>query len=458
MLSPAVDRDASQRAQKALEVSMLEGGLHAIMVGVAESYLGAFAVELGHGPQRLAFLATLPLLAGACCQLFSPKLCAWFGSRKRVAMAGALGQTASLGLLLLVAAYESRSVLLLLCAKVGFWISAGAMAPAWNAWMASLTLHTHRPRYFARRSALNHLSLLIAFGTAGIALEFAGDQVLPCFVVLFAVGFVARLASVFALGAQADIEPPLRATGDPAILPRLGRALSRGRFRVAVYLALLAFGTQISAPFFTPYMLRELSLDYAQFAALSALSIFTKAITFPFCHRIADRVGLPRLLRWGGWGVALIPLVWALSSRFDALLFAHVLGGAAWAVVEYASFQLLLDAAPADHSAEFFSVSNAVTGVAQVTGSLCGGMLLSKLSLEYTSIFLLSGVLRGMPLVLLFAALRGGRFPTQLRALYARIVSVRPVAGAEQRPILTADEPESAETLPVRSTRPPAPF
>ena len=79
---------------------MLEGALHAVMVGVAESYLGAFAVELGHGARHLALLSTLPLLAGAVVQLLSPVLCAVLGSRKRLVVAGALGQTASLAALL----------------------------------------------------------------------------------------------------------------------------------------------------------------------------------------------------------------------------------------------------------------------------------------------------------------------------------------------------------------------
>lgn len=453
MLTPAVDRDTSRRARSALQMSMVEGGLHAVMVGVAESYLGAFAVELGHGPQRLALLATLPLFIGACFQLLSPKLCAWLGSRKRVAVAGALGQTASLALLLIVAALESRSLLWLLAAKLGFWTSAGCMAPAWNAWMASLTLHTHRPRYFARRSAINHLALLIAFGVAGVALQLAGARVLSCFVALFAAGLLARLASVFALAAQHDIDPPVRSFQLSAtVLPRLRHTVAQGRFQVAGYLALLAFGTQISAPFFTPYMLRELELDYAHFAALSALSIFTKAITFPCCHHLADRVGLARLLRWGGTGVALIPLIWAISGRFDALVLAHVVGGAAWAIVEYASFQLLLDAAPGDHTAEFFSLSNAVTGVAQVAGSLSGGLLLGGLALDYSAVFLLSALLRALPLALLFFALRVSGVPRHLRALYGRIGSVRPVAGAEQRPILLSDD---APASPRRHSAPP---
>ena len=167
---PALDRASPGRARNALGMSILEGSLHAVMIGVAESYLGAFAVELGHGPRAQGLLATLPLVLGAICQLFSPLLCAWFGSRKRVAVAGALGQTASMAGLILIAMAQSSSFSALLAARVGFWVAGGLMAPAWNAWMADLTVNIERSRYFARRSALNHVALLIAFGAKWLKL------------------------------------------------------------------------------------------------------------------------------------------------------------------------------------------------------------------------------------------------------------------------------------------------
>jgi hypothetical protein len=328
------------------------------------------------------------------------------------------------------------------------------MAPAWNAWMASLTLHTLRPRYFARRSALNHIALLVAFGAAGLALHRAGVHVLSCFVVLFAVALVARVASAVALGLQVDLEVTRRRPMSEAVLlPRLRQAIARGNFDVAMYLAALALGTQMAAPFFTPYMLRELALDYRSFAALSALSILAKVFTYPCCHGLAERIGLRRLLCWAGVGVALVPVIWAVSSSFPALMFAHVVGGAVWAAVEYASFQLLLDAAPADLTAEFFSISNGLTGLGQVIGALSGGLLLGQPGLGYAQIFLLSALLRGLPLALLFLVLRPERFPAWLRIIYVRITSVRPLAGASRQPLLVATE--LPRSLGNRTTDPP---
>jgi MFS family permease len=434
-------------------MSVLEGSLHAVMVGVAESYLGAFAVELGHGPRAQGLLATLPLVLGALCQLFSPLLCARLGSRKRAAVAGALGQTLSMAALVLIALAESQSFSALLGARVGFWVSGGLMAPAWNAWMADLTLHTDRSRYFALRSAINHVALLLAFGGAGWALYQAGLQLMSCYVALFVIAFLARLASVGTLMLQADVEPLTPRVYDDVLWPRLGHALSRSRVRVALYLACLAFGTQISAPFFTPYMLRELALDYKAFAGLCALSILAKALTFPCCHVLAERIGQRGVLRWGGVGVALIPIVWAWSSEMPALIVAHVLGGAVWAAVEYASYQLLLDSAPAELTAEFFSLSSALTGVAQVAGAMCGGLLLGAPHFDYHALFWLSAVLRSLPLALLFLTFRREQLPLQLRWVFDRVRSLEALAGPTEANVLRISQVPRA--LGNRTTDPP---
>jgi MFS family permease len=448
----ALDRAPRGQTRDALGMSVVEGSLHAVMVGVAESYLGAFAVELGHGAHAQGLLATVPLVLGAVGQLFSPLLCSWLGSRKRAAVAGALGQTACMAALIWIAAVQSSSFAALLAARVGFWVSGGLMAPAWNAWMADLTVNVDRSRYFARRSALNHVALLLAFGAAGWALYRAGVELMQCYLVLFSVAFLARLSSVGALLLQADIEQPPRARSEVQ-WPRLGRAVSQSRVRVALYIACLAFGTQLSSPFFTPYMLRELALDYKAFASLSALSILAKALTFPCCHAWAERSGQRAVLRWGGVGVALIPLVWAASPGLGTLILAHVLGGAVWAAVESASYQLMLESAPRELTAEFFSLSSALSGVAQVAGALTGGLLLAAPHIDYRALFVISALTRMLPLPLLFLTLRRDQPPALLRWLYGRVRALEALAGPVEADVLRISQVPRA--LGSRTTDPP---
>jgi hypothetical protein len=152
--------------------------------------------------------------------------------------------------------------------------------------------------------------------------------------------------------------------------------------------------------------------------------------------------------------VALIPLVWATSTALPMLVFAHLFGGAAWASLEYSSFQLQLSSSGPDVAAEFFSISNALAGAAAISGALAGGYLLQSGLIGYDGVFLLSGALRAVPLALLALAFRPRDFPTRLGAVYTRVLSVRPAAGATQRPILmsaASTEAASPEAAPGAS-------
>jgi MFS family permease len=447
---PAPDGERRRIVERALWVSILEGALHAVMLGTAESYLGAFAVELGHGPEALALLATVPLLVGALSQLFCSPLALLVGGQKRLVVIAAALQAVSAGGFMFVAATEDRRLSALLSAKVLFWVAGGLTAPGWGAWMANLTSRVSRTRYFAIRSGVVHVALLAAFLGAGQLLEVSAEERMQAFFALFAVGLGARLLSSVLLFVQAG---PDALEAEVPSLAELSRGFQVSKWRVPAYLSLLMCGAHVAVPFFTPYMLIDLELDYRTFAWLSALSIFTKAVTFPLGHRFAARFGLKGILASSGFLVAVVPAIWAMTPSMSGLVFAHLLGGVAWALVEYSSFQLLLDASPARVRAEFLALSGALSGAAQLAGAALGAYLLSQRLLSYREVFALSAIARALPLVLLGAALPRWAIPTRLPRLYTRLLSVRPVAGASQRPIPTDDDDDDDDPPEKPSTR-----
>src|SRR5688500_988711 len=80
--------------ERSLRWSIVDGLFYAVMVGACESYLGAFAVALGHDSHAIALLVTVPMLCGALSQLFAPLLVARLGNRKRLVLAAVLVQAA----------------------------------------------------------------------------------------------------------------------------------------------------------------------------------------------------------------------------------------------------------------------------------------------------------------------------------------------------------------------------
>jgi predicted MFS family arabinose efflux permease len=255
---------------------------------------------------------------------------------------------------------------------------------------------------------------------------------------MFAVALIARIVSALFIVAQWD---PGGAAADVSTSARrrVSAAAKSSRWRTAVYIGVMMFGGHVAIPFFTPYMLRVLQLDFGEFALLLALSIFAKAVSFPLCHRIADRIGLRRLLILSGTGVAALPLVWAAYDGFAVLVAVQLVGGATWAGLEYASFQLLLQSSRAEHRLEFLSLASSLSGALQLAGALTGSALLGGIG--YEGLFVASALLRGVALGVLVVAVRPREFAARLPRVFVRLLGTRPNAGAIRAAVLE-DEPE----------------
>jgi len=422
----------SRADERRRSLSVLDGALHAVMLGATESYLGAMAVELGHRDVALSVLVTVPLAIGALSQLASPALVRALGGERRAVVAGVVVQALTHAAFFAIAVTETRSLGPLLGAKVLYWISASSHTPAWSSWMTRLVPARIRGRFFAGRLWVYHAVLLVVFVSAGLFLRGAADRgaVLLGFGALHVVSLLARLGGAAVISRQSTFgEPAARAR------PRLSTVLARGRWRVAVFSALLLCGAQLAVPFFTPYMLERLELDLAQFAALSAVSIAAKGVAFPLCRRLSSRVGPRRLLALSGLGIALVPLVWFATTDLRVIAASQVLGGMAWAGFELTALQLLMSDAPEDAPVEFYALANALSGLTQVAGALCGGWLMRSGALDYEEVFLASAAGRATALLALLVVPKIRRRP---RVVVGRLTSVRPSTGAVGAPVLPA--------------------
>jgi MFS family permease len=431
-LSPA-ERDA--RSERALRVSVMDGFVYCLMVGVSESYLGPMAVELGHRDTSLALLLTVPMLVGSAAQLLAGPLSALLGARKRLVVLGAGVQALSVLGLHLIAKSGERALLPLLAVDTLYYVCAMIVGPPWGSWMADVTAGRQRERYFARRSAFIQIALLIAYGGAGALLHGASsEEKLETFALLHLLGFVFRLASTGMLALQPDIERGQRTVRQSVVAVKT--AAQTADFRVATYLAALAFGTHIAVPFFTPYMLRELHMDYATFAGLTAIPIVVKMLLFPALHPLSQRYGMRKVLSWSGTLVVLLPAFWVVFDTPAGLILVQVLSGLAWCGLEYASYQLLLSSAREDCRVEFLSLASTMSGTAQLAGGLGGGYLRSNLGLSYQMLFLASAGGRALALGWML-----GELPARLRreipALFLRVISVRAGFGTVDRPIIS---------------------
>ncbi len=424
------------RARRALSISNLDGGLYALMVGVSESYFGALAVELGHRDTALALLLTVPVLLGSATQLLAGPLGAWLGRRKRVVVLGAGLQALSLLGLALISARGVRALGPLLAMQCVYYVCALIVGPPWSSWMADLTEGRQRERYFARRAALVQAALLCGFGAAGAVLQAAGaseSAKLHAFAWLQLCGFGFRVASTAMLALQPDIETHTRSVRQSLQAVRV--AADSADFRVATYLAALMLGANIAVPFFTPYMLRVLKLDYASYAGLIAIPIVVKALFLPLVHPLSERFGMRKVLLASGVVVVFLPALWVVFDGVLGLSLVQVLSGLGWGGLEYASFQLLLISARPECRVEFLSLASTMGSSGQLVGGLAGGYLRGEVLLPYKTLFLLSAGGRALALGFMAGGVRA-RLRRELPRLFLRVISVRPALGTLSRPIV----------------------
>lgn len=419
---------------------MLGDGLaFSFMVGIGESFIAPFALALGLGDVTAGVVASAPMLAGALLQLVTPAAVGWLGSHKRWVVLCAALQAASFLPLVAGALAEELPVALLYLTVSLYWGLGMATGPAWNTWAGTLVPPAMRASYFARRARWSQLMLVTGLAAGGLLLQLGTRRGEPVsvYAVVFGAALLGRGISARFLARQSEARPV--EIGDTRISPRAVRnhLRSGGHGRLLVYLVFFQSGVWIAAPYFTPYMLGPLGLDYVTFTALTGSAFLARVLVLPALGRLAHRVGTRRLLQLGSVGIVPLPVLWLVSNSFAWLFALQLLSGAAWAAFELATLLSFFEHIPQRARTSVLAAYNLAYATAIVGGGALGGFVLglgADYGFAYPALLILSTTARLVSLVLL-------RHAPDVRPLAAqppplRTLSVRPSAGAVQRPIL----------------------
>jgi MFS family permease len=415
------------------------------MVGFGEVYFPAFALSRGATPIQVAMLASIPFLAGSVFQLLSPSLARWIGNKRWVVASATLQGLLFLPIAALAlggepSANDYNQLLLLVCL---YWTLALGVNPPWNAWMARLVPRRIRPRYFSRRNVPIHIasfaSLLAGGGIIHAAHVFHWG-VGQGFLVAFLLAGACRLASAWFLSRQIEPRPSSLRVGETRPVVG-GKSRARPFGRLILLLAVMTFSAHVAVPYFTPFMLQDLALSYAQFTILNGAVVLTRILSSSYWGEVAESYGNRRALQAAALLVAPLPGLWVVSGRFDYLLCLQFLAGFAWAGFELAAFLNLFDCTEERNRAQVLSLYNLANGLAIVLGTAVGGVVLSHFGTSgYAHVFIASAILRGVT-VLIFAKGVGVRREHEhsFHNVFLRVISLRPGQGANVRPLVMDD-------------------
>jgi MFS family permease len=409
-------RASSTTMRRDLRAMLADGFAYSLMVGFGEQYLAAFALAVGLGQVVAGLIASVPMLIGALLQLISPLVIARLKSYRRWVVLCAAVQAAGF-VPLVIAAWVGRipTALMFLVAGI-YWGSNMACGAAWNTWAATLVPAGERAPFFSRRTRLTQAGLLVGFVAGGLTLQ-AGtslEKPLAAFALIFLCAAIARFISAAFLFSQSEPSPPTAAHRIVPAREMLRRFRSGSDGRLLTYLVLMQAAAQISGPYFTPFMLKQLHFSYATYMIVVAAGLVAKMFSLPMLGRVAHRYGARKLLIIGGCTVIPMPVLWLVTDSVPWLVFIQLLSGVTWAGYELAMFLLFLEQLPDRERTSVLTTYNFAHAAATVGGAALGGLLigqLGKTQTAYLVVFAMSGFARVLTLPLLRRATNLERWP-----------------------------------------------
>ncbi len=367
---------------------LADGAAYSLMVGLGETYLPAFALALGLGEAAAGLIVTVPMLLGALAQLMAPALSRRVGSLRQMTVACAAIQ--ALAFLPLVAgALAGHMAGWLLFAVASWYWAAGLAANAtWNTWVEGLVPGVVRARFFASRTRITQAGTLLGFVVGGLALQVGSGSSsgsLATFACVFAAAGASRLVSSWWLARQSEAAPA-RAHRQVAWTELVRRIRGRDG-SLLVYLLAVQVAVQISGPYFTPFLLKQIRISYATFVVLVGASFVGKILALPLWGHVARRAGARRLLWLGGLGIMPVAGLWLCSTALPWLLLVQLIAGVVWAAYELAMFLMFFENIRLEERTSVLTTYNFGNALATFCGSMLGGGLLLALG-EHKSTYL----------------------------------------------------------------------
>jgi len=407
-----------------LKAMNADGFSFSVMVGIAETYLPAFVLARGLGQINAALIATVPVLLGSILQLLAPMLLQRLKSYRRFVVTTASLQACSMLVLMSMALMPHVPAWTVFIPATLYWAAGLSTGPAWNTWVEFLVPQKIRSGFFARRSRLCHVGVLLGLVSGGLFLRWsvAHEMTVAIFAVLFGIGAIGRFVSASMLARQTevlqtpsgeqDLLEKAESEPEPQIIPAKERLMAvlqairrpGAAGRLVLFLMAIQTAVHVSGPYFNPYMLKILQLSWVEYMGLLSLGFFGKMLSLPWAARFANRFGSDRLLWVGSVGIVPISALWYLSQNVWCLAGIQILSGLVWGCYDLAVLLQFFRQIPSERRVAVLTLYNLGNSVAMVSGTLIGGFILKTTGGGmdgYLTLFVVSGFMRFFALLAL---------------------------------------------------------
>lgn len=387
-----------------------DGLFQAVTQGGGEQYLSAFALLSHATPLHLSILSAMPQLLGAWAQLVSVKVSHWFPNRKSQIFWGFIGQSLSwIPILALPLLWPEFGPWLLIAGVALYFTFTHFTSPPWNSFITDRLHANERGMYFARRSRIMALTSFLALCSGGVLLTYCEQQqtLWVGFAVMFLAAGLCRSASAFFLLKVPDLPQPESGDNSYGFRVFFRTEVTKNFRQFLLFSGLMHLAVLMTAPFFVIYMIQDLHLAYWEYGAWLGAGIIGQFVTLPAWGQFGDRFGNKTLLTFTGLIVAILPMLYLLSTAWAFLVAVNFFGGVIWAGLGLGLNNYVFDAVrPADRG-KAVAVSTTINAIGWAAGTLLGTWLINAVptSLELGALalhpvsnlpflFFISGLLR----------------------------------------------------------------
>ncbi|MBU1062209.1 MAG: MFS transporter [Candidatus Omnitrophica bacterium] len=432
----------NSQKNKSLRFSFLDGVFASGMVGFTQEYFTPFLLILGATAKHIGVLNALPNLVASLIQLKSADLVEKIKSRKKIINIFVFLQALMLLPMAFIALIGAVSPALFIAMVVMF-TSFGALAnPAWGSLMSDLVKEEKRGEYFGWRNRTLGFIIVAATFIAGIILHnFKKINVFDGFVIIFSFAAIFRIISWYFLKKMHEPSLEYNKGNSFTLLNFLSKIKKSNFAKFVLFVSMMNFSVNISAPFFAVLMLKDLHFSYMLYTVITATATLTIYLTIARWGRQADKIGNLKVIKFVSPLIGIIPLLWIINRHPIFLVFAQIFSGFLWAGFNLCASNFIYDSVTSAKRTRCIAYFSALNGIALCGGSLLGGFLLQKLpnlfGYKILSLFLLSSVLRILVGIFMPMKLKEVRPIEKIsnNKLFFSIIGMKPLLGVERKTV-----------------------
>ncbi len=425
-----------EKRARNLRISIFKGGFGCCMTGFTQEYFTPFILFLGAQSFHIGILNSAANFLASIVQLKSADFALFLKSRKKMVGLLVVVQMITILLMVLFPFLGFNHFWTYIVLIIAFTTAGAFFIPAWLSILADLVDQEKRGGYFGWRSRTLGLLTVGMMAVSGIILHFSDRWgTIIGFLIIFSLAFLCRGLSLFFLNKMDEL-PVVFNKEDHFTFFQFFRNVKRSNFaKFVLFVSLMNFSVNLSAPFFAVLMINDLHFDYLTYTLIIMSAPFTLYLVVQRWGQHADRVGNLKILRMTAFMISFVPILWILNRQPFYLMLVEMFSGFLWAGFNLCSANFIYDAVTPPKRMRCISYFNVVNGTALALGALIGGFVIKYLpplsGHKILMLFLISSIMRLSVAVIMPRMLKEVRpvEPVKSADLFFSMINLRPIQG-----------------------------